>query len=63
MDAMTQMATALSAIPQTPGERRAAKNRRYYAKVREMHQWRWKLRRLAEMAALFPAEHEVIYAY
>ena len=56
MDAMTQIAGVLGSITQTPQERRKAKNRRYYEKVRDMHQWRWKLRRLAEVAALITGE-------
>lgn len=62
MDAMTQIATTLGDL-RDPKAMRRAKNRRYYEKVRDMHQWRWKLRRLAELAALIPAEGEVSYAY
>lgn len=38
MGAISQMAEQLSSIPQTPAERRRAKNRRYYECHREI--WR-----------------------
>jgi hypothetical protein len=46
MDAMTQIANTLQAIPQTPEERRRAKNKRYYE--RNKHYWQmWEdIRRL-----------------
>lgn len=53
---MAQIAATLSARPVTKAELRAAKNRRYYQRVREMHQWRWKLRRLAEVAQIITGE-------
>lgn len=56
MTAMTQMVQALAAVPQTKQERRAAENRRHYLRVREAHQWRWKLRRLSELCAVLKGE-------
>lgn len=56
MDAMTQMAAALAAVPQTKQELRAAKNRRHYLRVREAHQWRWKLKRLSALCAVIKGE-------
>lgn len=66
MDAMTQMAAYLNATHSTAqcgGWRKcktckAAKSRNEYRRNREAWQWRWKLRRLAEMAAvLFGDSH------
>jgi hypothetical protein len=52
MDAMTQIAETLGSIPQTPQEKRAAKNRRYYERNR--HYWQmWEdIRRLKALRDL-----------
>lgn len=52
MDAMKQMAQQLASIPQSPEERRRAKNRRYYERHREIWQWFNEIRKLRALQAL-----------
>jgi hypothetical protein len=56
MDAMTQIATTLAAVPQTPEEKRRAKNKRYYE--RNKHYWQWweDIRRLKALRDLLTGD-------
>ena len=53
MDAITHMAQALAQRPVTREERRRQINRQNDLRRRDRLQWRWKLRRLAALHALF----------
>ena len=59
-DAITQMAHALAQRgSRTPQQARRERNRRYYERRRDWHQWRWKLQRLERIGALFTSAGEV----
>lgn len=52
MDAMTQIAQTLGAIPSTPQEKRQARNRRYYERNKHIWQWYEDVRRLRNLQKL-----------
>lgn len=55
MNAIDQVAHVLGSIPSTPKEKRAAKNRRYYERTRDVSEWRWKIRRLINLRDILVA--------
>lgn len=56
MDAIKQMAEQLGSIPQTPQERRRAKNRRYYERHRHIWHMFNEIRKLRALHALLFGE-------